>query len=131
MPNLYFKIDIDTEVFIEGGKKMKQPIESISNIVIKYTGFTDAPNNYDIYIDKEEFIGDSECKISGKPPYNVRIRGIAKIKAKADLHQNILEDKKPKIVLYQVNVSPFEILETKKSKKPKKMECKVSPKKPN
>ena len=69
MPNLYFKIDIDTEVFIEGGKKMKQPIESISNIVIKYTGFTDAPNNYDIYIDKEEFIGDSECKISGKPPY--------------------------------------------------------------
>ena len=60
MPNLYLKIDIDTEVFTESGKKMKETIESINNIVIQYKGFSDVEFNYGIYVDKDDFIKDYE-----------------------------------------------------------------------
>ena len=33
MPNLYFKIDIDTEVFIEGGKKKLTKILADSELI--------------------------------------------------------------------------------------------------
>ena len=39
--------------------------------------------------------------------------------------------KKPKIVLYSVQVNPYCVLEPKTGKKPNKMECEVSSKKPN
>mgnify|MGYP001328196179 FL=1 len=131
MPNLFFKIDIDAEVFKDDGKKIKESIETISTIVLNYKGFTDVEHNYDILIDKEEFVKDSEITISDKSPYNVKIKGIAKVKAKADLYQNILEDKNPKISLFQIHAEPFNILEIKVAEKSKKMECTVSQKKPS
>ena len=131
MPNLFFKIDIDAEVIKDDGKKIKESIETISTIVLNYKGFTDVEHNYDILIDKEEFVGDSEITISEKSPYDVKIKGIAKVKAKADLHQNILDDKNPKISLYQIHAEPFNILEIKVAGKSKKMECIVSQKKPS
>ena len=130
MPNLYLKIDIDTEVFTESGKKMKETIERINNIVIQYKGFSDVEFNYDIYVDKDEFIKDYELTISEKSPYKIRIKGLAKAKVKPELIHDFNMDKKKNFVLSQVHVSPFEMLQTKKSKKPKKMECLASIKKP-
>tara|TARA_Y100000294_G_C8547781_1_gene333946 strand:+ start:1255 stop:1650 length:396 start_codon:yes stop_codon:yes gene_type:complete len=130
MPNLYLKIDIDTEVFTESGQKMEETIESIGNIVIQYKGFSDVEFNYGIYVDKDDFIKDYELTISEKSPYKIRIKGLAKPKVKPELIQEFHMDKKKNFVLSEVHVSPFEILQTKKSKKPKKMECLASIKKP-
>tara|TARA_B100000035_G_C20609860_1_gene383462 strand:- start:39 stop:434 length:396 start_codon:yes stop_codon:yes gene_type:complete len=123
MPNMYFKIDIETEVFTESGKKMKQSIEEISNIVIQYKGFSDVEFDYGIYIDKSDFVGDHELSITLKSPYNVKIKGLAKVKEKAELIQDFKMDKKQKFVLNQVHVMPVEFLITKDNKKPKKMVC--------
>ena len=128
MPNLYFKLDIETEVFANG--KISDPLESIEDLVIRYSGFTDVQHEYDIYINENDFIGEFDLEISKTDPYDVKIRGLAKFKAKQDLFLNILEDKKPIIYLLQVNTRPFETLETKKKKKPKKMICEVFSKKP-
>lgn len=128
MPNLYFKLDIETEVFANG--KISDPLESIEDLVIRYSGFTDVQHEYDIYINENDFIGEFDLEISKTDPYDVKIRGLAKFKAKQDLFLNILEDKKPHIYLLKIHTEPFEILETKTSNKSKKMICDVSSKKP-
>ena len=99
MPNLYLKIDIDTELFTESGKKMKETIERINNIVIQYKGFSDVEFNYDIYVDKDDFIKDYELTISEKSPYKIRIKGLAKAKVKPELIQEFNMDKKKNFVL--------------------------------
>ena len=128
MPNLFFKLDIETEVF--ANETIKDPLESIDNIVLRYSGFTDVENEYDIHIDANNFMGDCDIEINSTKPYNVKIRGLAKIKSNQDLFLNILEDKKPNIYLLEIHAEPFKILETKTSNQSKKMICEVSPKKP-
>ena len=127
MPNLFFKLDIETEVF--ANEKIKDPLESIDNIVLRYSGFTDVEHEYDIHIDANDFMGDCDIEINSTKPYNVKIRGLAKIKSKQDLFLNILEDQKPNIYLLEIHANPFEILATNKSKTPQKMICEVSSKK--
>ena len=119
MPNLYLKIDIDTELFTESGKKMKETIERINNIVIQYKGFSDVEFNYDIYVDKVDFIKYYELTISEKSPYKIRIKGLLKAKVKPELIQEFNMDKKKNFVLSQVHVSPLKYYKQKKVKNQK------------
>ena len=128
MSNLYFKLDIETEVFAI--KEINDPIKSIDDVILRYSGFTDVQHEYDIILQENDFIGHCDIEINTTEPYNVKIRGFAKIKPKEDLFLNILEDKKPHIYLLKIHTEPFEILETKTSNKSKKMICDVSSKKP-
>ncbi len=126
MSNLFFKLDIETEVFANG---KVDSFESVEDIVLRYSGFTDVQHEYDIYISANDFIGDFELQINKTKPYIVKIQGLAKVKPKKDLLLNILEDKKPKIYLLQVNVDSYDTLETNSKIKPTKMICDFSSKK--
>ena len=126
MSNLFFKLDIETEVFANG---KVDSFESVEEIVLRYSGFTDVQHEYDIYISTNDFIGDFELQINKTKPYIVKIQGLAKVKPKKDLLLNILEDKKPKIYLLQVNVDSYDTLETNSKINPTKMICDFSSKK--
>tara|TARA_Y100001936_G_C15577688_1_gene410462 strand:+ start:71 stop:490 length:420 start_codon:yes stop_codon:yes gene_type:complete len=138
MATLYLKFNFNCNIFAtsaEDRKELKTKDEkTISDIILNYrcTSEGTLKHSYDIIIEPDDLLKGSDIELSISTDSKISVKGIAKIKPKADLCLYLLEGEKQKFFLSSVCVNPsYAKLYPSKNGKPIEISCEVSKKKPS
>lgn len=135
MPNLYFEVDFDFELFATDSEDKKELAKkgekSLDWFVLNYQGGPDhSEADYGISIYPSDFTKGSDFGMTTDGTPRAWAKGVAKINAKADLFQYLMEDKSPQFFFSHVKMVPYAYLYADKKGKPVPIKCTYSKTKP-
>lgn len=119
--NLYAASPKDNKAIKSGDER------KLASLILKYWPNGDKNFAYDIYIDPEDFKKETDVGAEISDSSKVWAKGVANIfKPKAEMLEDLSDDKNPIFVLSHVMFSPFLELYPNKDKSPLSISCEVN-----